>query len=324
MTGGQKRPGAASVIYLPNPPAPTDRHALPARPHPVYGTSWRAIDVEPATPQHPTVSGVHMVASVLDILCAQHEPAGRWWFVHHGHRWRVYLEGVPPETAVAALTRTSAPARHAGQSRPVAWTARVGPPEPGRPVVDPASGRREISLTRPARTRRRARSIEDLHVADTRGVLAYVRESSLLAPRYVAGILTAAMCRAAGLQDPQVADLLNRLCPASHDLDDQAQARVQGLTGMLTHHLSTPAGDLLESPDTASWIAELCAAATRLGSAARTATTSAGDRLVPPSLGEDLLHVVSAHWNRLGLTGPEQDVLAVALRNTLRRTKGGQ
>jgi hypothetical protein len=235
----------------------------------------------------------------------------------------------------AALTRTGT-TRPARAARLVdaggrgSWTARVTSPD--RTAADRqgndrwsagrwSAGGQTRSVIASVRSRRRAEAMGDLHVADSRGALAYLREPPGFAPRYLAGILTAAMCRAAGLDDAEAADLLERYWPLPGRLEAADLDRARGLADLLSLYLRTPTGDLLDSDATIRWTADLTAAAARLRAVAYEGFVATRRLPTPEFLWQDLAHAIGAHWNRLGLSAGEQIVLAVALRNTLWRTR---
>ncbi|GAA2234424.1 hypothetical protein GCM10010413_37210 [Promicromonospora sukumoe] len=297
---------SGTILYLPTPrtaqPYTQGTIVVPSpTPAPADVVGWSQLDlVFTAGPQART--GVAIVlADVLDELCAQ--ASVRWWFLNQDRGWRVYLQGLPAVEA-AAWVNQAGPTGRAGPW----WAAPAPTPLSMRPVgnLSGVPGPRALVLA-------------DLHCADSQGVLDYLREDHpLLVPRHLAGILTVALCHAAGLSTPHTADFVDQHWLDATPLEKAARVRAHGLTEMLGAYLLTPATRLLDLDQYAAvWASALADAGGRLCALTHQGFTPTPSATVPDALQRDLRHAVAAHWNRLGLHPVDQQVLAVAIRNAL-------
>ncbi|PUB32575.1 lantibiotic biosynthesis dehydratase-like protein [Promicromonospora sp. AC04] len=296
---------SGTILYLPTPRTQSDMQGtvvVPSpRPAPADMVGWSQLDlVFTAGPEARTAEAI-VVADVLDELCAQ--AGGRWWFLNQDRGWRVYLQGLP---AIRAAKRVNQ-AGHAGRAGPW-WAIPTPAPLSVRPVGN-----------LPGVPAPRALVLADLHCADSQGVLDYLREDHpLLVPRHLAGILTVALCHAAGLSTPQTADFVDQHWLDATPLGEAARVRAHGLTEMLGAYLLTPATRLLElDPYAAVWASALADAGERVCALTHQGFTPTPSATVPDALQCDLRHAVAAHWNRLGLNPADQQILAVAIRNAL-------
>ena len=295
---------SGTILYLPTPR--TMPHAVVPSPVPasVDVTGWSQIDVTFTGQPHERSTAI-AVADVLDEWCAQ--GGGRWWFLNQDRGWRVYLHGQRPAEAVARLNET-------GQASSTEFWRAV----PARTLTAGVSVVRGQHVSE-ARTL----VLADLHCADSQGVMDYRREDHpLLVPRHLAGVLTVALCHAAGLSTPQTADFVDQHWLDATPLGESARVRAHGLAEMLGAYLLMPATRLLELDlYSAMWTSALADAGEGLRILAHQGSTSTPSALVPDTLQHDLRLAVAAHWNRLGLTPRDQQVLAVAIRNALWATE---
>jgi hypothetical protein len=294
---------SATILYLPTPRTTPEGVAVPSpEPAPLDAVGWSQIDLTFTDLPHGRTTTAIEIADVLGGWSAR--GGGRWWFLNQDRGWRVYLQGLPPKEAAAWLNQT-AQASTAGSWRaaPVRAKTSAGPMERS-PRRAPGS---------------RALVLADLHCADSKGVLDYLREDHpLLVPRHLAGVLTVVLCHSAGLSDAQAADFVDQHWLGPAPLEESGRVRAHGLTEMLGAYLIMPATRLLDlDPYAAEWVSAMADAGKRLRALTHQGFTPAPDAVVPDALQHDLRLAVAAHWNRLGLAPVEQQILAVAIRNAL-------
>lgn len=273
-----------------------------------------------ADPGTAASMGAHVLAPALDALYAPKVP--RWWFLRQADSWHVHLGGADRTRAGHALDELV----RSGILRHWAHDRSCPPPTAPRPAdaADAAGAAAVVEATGAAATVPPCGDVDDrllldLHHADSEGVVGYLRERRpVLAERHVAGVLARAVCRAAGLDDLEGADVLDRLVRRGPALDERSQLRARGLADLLGVLLCLPADQVL-GPDgyAVRWVTGLTTAAGRLGSAHRAGARPNGRGHLHDLLG----HAMTAQWNRLGLSPANQTVLAVATRDAL-RTRG--
>lgn len=307
-----------------NPPTATvapHRTIMPAAVTPMGTESQagrRALRIEIVFVKRETVAreGAHVVGPHLDLACALDQ--GSWWFLRRESGWHLHLDQV----GAARTTRVLDTLVERGIVQH--WTEEASclpHSEPRRgsgPELE--AGERGVSCAGIG-----PGTGLDLHRADSRGALAFLRQLDhlpktrrpLLRTGHVLGILAREVCRSAGLDRATAAGVLDTLARRNTGgLADSSRARAHGLAEVLTLLWRVPAADALGGSIT-PWATDLATAARGLAAATHVRTDlPVGERAT--YLQDQVGRALAAQWYRLGLTATEQAILAVAIRDALR------
>ena len=251
---------------------------------------WHQVRVCPGQQQTPELTLATVVGPRLDSLTASSAPGGGWWYMNKPPGWRIRLRDTPPVLASEFFDGLVA----AGAI--TAWNPALYEPEA---AAFGGSAGMDIA--------------HDLFCADTSGILAYVRQDNPpLGRREVSVLLISAMLAAAGLDWYERGDIFTRVAAMRPEPAPGTNGQAALLAGQLRTILAMPAAvtsALLPEDDgageAARWHAGFTDAGRRLADASSSGTLSRGPRAV-------LAHHVIFHWNRLGLPGAAQAILARA------------
>jgi thiopeptide-type bacteriocin biosynthesis protein len=251
---------------------------------------WHQVRVCPGRQQTPELTLATVVGPRLDSLTASSAPGGGWWYMNKPPGWRIRLRDTPPVLASEFFDGLVA----AGAI--TAWSPALYEPEA---AAFGGSAGMDIA--------------HDLFCADTSGILAYIRQDKPpLGRREVSVLLISAMLAAAGLDWYERGDIFTRVAAMRPEPAPGITEQAAQLAGQLRTLLAMPAAvtsALLPEDDgageAARWHAGFTDAGRRLADAYSSGTLSRGPRAV-------LAHHVIFHWNRLGLPGAAQAILARA------------
>lgn len=303
------QPSTAITPARPGPRA--GRARMPGSPGPrrAAATSLR-VEIEFSKVDAITSLGAHAVGPHLDEACAA--TRGTWWFLRDASGWHVHLDGVDRARIALALNRLVQ--RGILQD----WTTDLRcAPSPVGPTTGSVIGGLSCDRLAPG-------AATDLHRADSRGTLAYLRELGLpethrspLRTAHVLGILARTVCTEAGFDAGMSSDVLDSLARRNAGgLNESARVRAHGLTDLLTLLWQAPASHTLGGAIT-PWATDLLVIARSLGSAAQLSGLPHAEGVA--HLRAQLQFALAAQWDRLGLTRTDQTILAVATRGALRR-----
>jgi hypothetical protein len=266
--------------------------------------------------------GAHVVGPNLDVACALGQ--GAWWFLRREHGWHLHLDhaGEPVGRTRMPLVLNKLVERGIVQHWTQDASCQSSRESSHGACPGLGTGHQAVSCAGIG-----PESGLDLHRADTRGSLAYLRQlhrmpetrRPLLRTGHVAGILARAVCRAAGLDRETAAEVLDTLARRNAaGLDESSQVRAHGLTGILTMLWEVPVPKALGSSIT-PWATDIAMAARGLAAATRAGDLPAADHAA--CLQGELARALAAQWDRLGLTVTDQTILAVATRDALRTSR---
>lgn len=214
---------------------------------------------------------------------------GGWWFVRKYPCWRLRISTTDHAAASGVLERFTADGTIAG------WKPGIYEPE-----TTAFGGSTAMGI------------VHDLFCADSRGVLSYSQVVDAPAGRReLSLLLIRTLQQHAGLDWFESADVFDRVA-ALRPVDEVNPARVERAANQARPLLAADKTRLDRLFSTgeplavaAAWRAAFAAAGTRLGLAAADGRLDRGLRAI-------LAHIVIFHWNRLGMSGSTQGLLARA------------
>jgi thiopeptide-type bacteriocin biosynthesis protein len=261
----------------------------------VQFTDWNAAEHVAAADLCPHLTQMHDQGVIA-----------QWWFIRKAPCWRLRLL---PGPAGTGMTETASFVLDGLMSAGLIerWQESIYEPESaafgGTAAMDIAHA---------------------LFHADSRSILGYVLRPVPAAPdtltigrRELSLLLCAALLRGAGQDWYEQGDVWHRTAQLRPLPPATPAGRLREMTGSLRRLLAadTRPGGALFGPDAplafaAPWAAAFDAAGRALGAAAAGGTLERGVRSI-------LAHHVIFHWNRLGLTGRTQSILAQAACDTI-------
>ena len=238
--------------------------------------------------------------------------AEAWWFIRKAPCWRLRLRPAPAAAAgaEAAITATLDELAATGLIR--SWQETIYEPESAA-----FGGYLGMGIA------------HALFHADSRSILEYARQPAIAAAgtqtpgrRELSVLLSSALLRSAGQDWYEQADTWHQVVHMRPLPPAIPTGRLGDLAGSLRRLLTAdtgPDGALFSSGGPlagyAPWAAAFDAAGRSLDAAATAGTLERGVRGV-------LAHHIIFHWNRLGLTGQTQAILARAARDTIMNYSG--
>ncbi|WP_232303746.1 thiopeptide-type bacteriocin biosynthesis protein [Pseudofrankia sp. DC12] len=261
---------------------------------------WQQVYLRfPAGVRADEIAAAHLLPVLFD---AEHQGTlDGWWFIRKHPCWRLRLRPRASETGrldgiVAALDRLVA------CRRLQAWW-------PGIYEAETAAFGGGLAMD----------IAHDLFTADSRAILQLATTPTDGEPRRreLSILLCGAFLRGAGLEWYERGDLWARVCADRHRPTDVSGDQVAALSKTLTAFLradTAPDGPIFghggRAAAQAAWVSAFTEAGRRLADANRTGQLHRGLR-------EVLSYHVLFHWNRLGLPGRQQALLAHAARQAI-------
>ncbi|MFC8796935.1 hypothetical protein ACFT2C_04335 [Promicromonospora sp. NPDC057138] len=310
-----------NAIALPRTAARTETppvNALPMNTGSGAGEGSLRLEIVFAKPESIASLGAHVVGPNLDVACALGQ--GSWWFLRREDGWHLHLDRAGRRHVPLSLNKLVERGVVQYWTQDTSCQSSSGSEHEARPEPGTGFGAVSCAGIGPG-------SGLDLHRADSRGSLAYLRQlhpmpeasRPLLRTRHVVGVLARAVCRAAGLDHATAADVLDTLARRSAGgLDESSRFRAHGLAEVLTLLWRVPVSKALGSSIT-PWATDLAMAARSLAAATRDGDLPAAEHA--PYLQGQLARGLAAQWDRLGLPATDQTILAVATRDALRTTR---
>jgi thiopeptide-type bacteriocin biosynthesis protein len=247
---------------------------------------WHQVRVRPGGQKPPELTLATVVGPLLDTVVASGSSGG-WWYMNKPPGWRIRLRDTQPDLVSQLFDDLTA----AGTI--TAWSPAIYEPEAAA-----FGGTTGMDIA------------HDLFCADTSGILAYIRQDDPpLGRRELSVVLVSAMLAAAGLDWYERGDVFAGVAAMRPQPAHGTTAQAAQLAGQLRTLLAMPTDAAYSQRGThgaaARWHAGFADAGRRLADAASSGPLSRGLRAV-------LAHAVIFHWNRLGLSGGTQAILARA------------